>query len=119
RGKENALQIISRELKGKRKKGVIGTGSMSDPYNPFEKQYALTRGALELININGFGVSIATKSDLILRDIDLLKAIQSHSPVLVKITITTCDDDLSRKIEPNVAVSSKRFGAIKELSKNG
>lgn len=119
RAKENALNIISKELKGKRKKGVIGTGAMSDPYNPLEKEYALTRGALELINTNGFGVSIATKSDLILRDIDLLKSIQSHSPVLVKITITTCDDELCKKIEPNVAVSSKRFHAIKELSKNG
>ena len=91
---------------------------MSDPYNPFEKNYCLTRGALELINRYGFGIAIATKSDLITRDIDILKLIQSHSPVITKITITSCDDNLCSIIEPNVAVASKRFEAIKKLSDN-
>lgn len=118
RAKENALEIIAKELKSKRRSGVIGTGAMSDPYNLFEKEHRLTRGALELINKYGFGVSIATKSDLITRDIDLLKLVQNHSPVLVKMTITTYDDALCKKIEPNVSVSSKRFRAIKELSEN-
>jgi DNA repair photolyase len=92
---------------------------MSDPYNPFEKEYCLTRGALALINNYRFGISIATKSDLITRDIDILKEIQLHSPVLIKITITTCDDELCKKIEPNVAISSERFAAVKELSDHG
>lgn len=118
RAKKAALTIITRELKSKRRTGVIGTGGMSDPYNPFEKKFCLTRGALELINRYGFGISIATKSDLITRDIDILKSIQSHSPVLVKMTITTCNDDLCSKIEPNVALASKRFEAIKKLSNN-
>jgi len=119
RAKENALAIIERELKSKRKTGVIGTGAMSDPYNTFEKEYCLTRGALSLINNYGFGVSIDTKSGLVTRDIDILKKIQVHSPVLIKITITTFDDELCKKIEPNVAVSSKRFAAVKELSGEG
>ncbi len=119
RAKENALALINKELKSKKRTGVIGTGAMSDPYNPFEREYKLTRGALELINIHGFGVSLITKSDLVIRDIDILKKIKNHSPVLVKITITTCSDELCKKIEPNVAVSSKRFSAIKELSENG
>lgn len=119
RAKENALTLIARELKAKRSKGVIGTGAMSDPYNPWEREFCLTRGALELINAYGFGVSIATKSDLITRDIDLLKAIKSHSPVLIKVTITTADDKLCQKLEPYVAVSSARFTAIRELSENG
>ena len=119
RAKKDALILINKELKSKKRKGVIGTGAMSDPYNPFEKEYSLTRGALELINMHGFGVSIITKSDLIKRDIDILKKIKSHSPVLVKITVTTCDDELCTKIEPNVGVASKRFSAIKELSDNG
>ena len=72
---------------------------MSDPYNPFEREYKLTRGALELINTHRFGVSIATKSDLIMRDIDVLKKIRQHSPVLIKLTITTCDDELCKKID--------------------
>lgn len=119
RAKGNALDIIAAELKSKRRTGVIGTGAMSDPYNPFEKNYRLTRGALELINMYGFGVSIATKSDLITRDIDILKKIQNHSPVLIKITVTTCSDDLCKKIEPNAAISSKRFQAINMLSSQG
>lgn len=118
RAKKDAIALINRELKSKKRTGVIGTGAMSDPYNPFEREYKLTRNALEFINSNGFGVSIITKSDLIKRDIDILKKIKSHSPVLVKITITTCDDELSKKIEPNVSVSSKRFAAIKKLSEN-
>lgn len=119
RAKEDALTILARELKSKRKRGVIGTGAMSDPYNPFEKEHCLTRGALELIDKHWFGVSIATKSDLITRDLDILRAIQVHSPVLIKITITTSDDGLCKKIEPNVALSSKRFAVIEELSKHG
>ena len=119
RAKEDALALIERELKSKRKTGVIGTGAMSDPYNTLEKEYHLTRGALTLINIHRFGASIATKSNLITRDLDVLKEIQIHSPVLIKITITTCDDELCKKIEPNVAISSKRFAAIKELSDQG
>lgn len=119
RAKKDALVLINKELKSKKKKGIVGTGAMSDPYNPFEGKYCITRGALELINAHGFGVSIATKSSLITRDIDILKKIKSHSPVLAKITITTCDDELCKKIEPNVGEASKRFEAIKKLSDNG
>ncbi|RII36706.1 radical SAM protein [Clostridium chromiireducens] len=119
RAKKDALALINKELRSKKRTGVIGTGAMSDPYNPFEKEYKLTRGALELINAHGFGVSLITKSDLITRDIDILKEISSHSPVLVKITITTSSDELSKKIESNVSASSKRFSAIKQLSESG
>lgn len=119
RAKDNAVNIIHKELKGKKRTGVVGTGAMSDPYNPFEKELILTRNALKEINLNGFGVAIATKSSLITRDIDILKEIKSHSPVLIKITITTFDDELCRRIEPNVSLSSERFKAIEELSSNG
>ncbi|WP_066894827.1 radical SAM protein [Clostridium nigeriense] len=119
RAKENSLDIIRKELKSKRKKGVVSTGSMSDPYNPFEKKYNLTGRALEIINENGFGIEIATKSDLITRDVEILKRIKEHSPVICKLTITTMDDELCKKIEPNVAVTSKRFKAIEKLSSEG
>lgn len=119
RAKENAIEIIRRELKGKRRKGVIGTGAMSDPYNPYEKKLMLTRDALKQVNNYNFGIAIATKSPLVTRDIDILKEIQQHSPVLVKITITTFEDELCKKLEPKVQVSSERFKAIKELSDNG
>lgn len=119
RAKENSLEIIEKELKSKRKKGIVGTGAMSDPYNSFEKQYELTKGALSLINKYKFGVAIATKSSLINRDVELLKEIQSHSPVIVKISITTASDDLCKKIETNVSPSSERFQALKDLTDNG
>lgn len=119
RAKKDALSLIERELKSKRKKGVVGTGAMSDPYNCFEEEYRLTRGALELICRYGFGAAIATKSVLILRDIDILKEISKYSPVLIKITVTTADDQLCSKIEPKAPSSSERFGAIKKLSDEG
>lgn len=119
KGKEDMLHILENELSKKRVKGVVGIGAMSDTYNPMEIKYQQTRGALQLISKYGFGVSIDTKSDLILRDIDLLKEINSKKNVIIKFTITTPDDNLSKIIEPNVCVSSKRLEAIKKLSGNG
>ena len=119
KGKENALILLENELSKKKDKGVIGIGSMSDTYNPFEKEYEQTRGALKIISKYNFGVSIDTKSDMILRDIDLLKEINLKNNVIVKFTVTTSSDELSKMIEPNVCVSSKRYQAIKILSDNG
>lgn len=119
RAKEDALPLLARELNTKRRTGVIGTGAMSDPYNPFEQEYRLTRGALELIDTYRFGIAIATKSDLITRDIDVLSSICRHSPVLVKITITAADDSLCQKLEPRVAAASRRFAAINALAARG
>ncbi|MBS2904838.1 hypothetical protein KFV96_27365, partial [Klebsiella pneumoniae] len=106
RAKLNSTAIIRKDLKSKRKKGVVGTGAMSDPYNVFERKYEYTREALKLVDEFGFGIGIATKSSLITRDIDILKRIKTHSPVIIKITITTYDDKLCGKIEPNVSLSS-------------
>lgn len=118
RGKLNAISTLEREL-SRKEKGVIGMGSMSDPYNPQEKKYEMTRDALKLIQKYNYGVSIDTKSDLVLRDIDCLKEIRKKNNVIVKFTITTASDELSKKIEPHVCPSSKRFAAIKKLSDNG
>lgn len=119
KAKKNALLILQKELKAKRKTGVVGSGAMSDPYNPFEERALLTRGSLSLLNNYGFGSSIITKSDLVIRDIDLYKSILSHSPVLIKITITTPHDELSRKVEPFAPETSKRLAALRKLSENG
>lgn len=119
RAKESSIQLLRNDLKSKRRIGVIGTGAMSDPYNPFEKELMLTRNALEEIDKFKFGIAIATKSDLVTRDIDILNRIKQHSPVLIKMTITTFNDELCKKIEPNVCTTSKRFDAIKSLSDNG
>jgi DNA repair photolyase len=119
RAKTNAVEILERELQTKRQKGVIGIGAMSDTYNPFEKQHEITRKALALIQKYGFGVSVETKSNLIVRDIDLFKEINKRQNVILKFTITTANDDLSEIIEPHVCRSSERFRAMKQLSDNG
>ncbi len=119
KSKENALQILEEELASKTQKGVVSFGTLSDPYNELEREYEITRGALKLILKYGFGVSIDTKSDLILRDIDLLKEIDKKNNVIIKISITTYNDELARILEPNVISSSKRFEVLKELRKNG
>ena len=119
KAKQDALVFLQNELKRKTKTGVIATGSMSDPYNPFEQRLELTRGALKLIDRYGFGVAIATKSPLIARDIDVLASIRSHSPVLAKITVTTMDDTLCKRIEQGVEPSSQRVKAINALSEAG
>lgn len=119
RAKENALQIIRDDLRRKVKKGVIGTGSMSDPYNPFEKEMLLTRHALELADAFEFGIGIATKSDLIRRDIDILTSVKEHSPVLCKITVTTIDGKLASKVEPHAPAPEKRLDAIAALRDAG
>ncbi|MFQ9633409.1 MAG: radical SAM protein, partial [Coprobacillus cateniformis] len=117
--KEKALDILSLELMKKRQKGVVGIGAMSDSYNQYEKKEEITRGALQLIRDYRFGVSLETKSDLVVRDIDLFLEIQKYNDVIVKMTITTYDDTLSKIIEPHVCVSSKRFAAIKKMSQAG
>ena len=117
--KKDALRIIRDDLRRKVKTGVIATGSMSDPYNPLERELMLTHNALELVNAYNFGVAIATKSSLVTRDIDVLKDIKTHSPTIVKITITTADDKLCGIIEPNVSRASERFEAISRLTDKG
>ncbi|MBE6868140.1 MAG: radical SAM protein [Ruminococcus albus] len=119
RAKDNALMILRDELRRKVKTGVIGTGSMSDPYNPFERDERLTEKSLMLIDAYCFGITVITKSPLITRDIPLYKQIAEHSPVLCKMTITTADDKLSRLVERRVAVSSERFDALARMSDEG
>lgn len=119
KAKQNAAEILRDELRRKVRSGVIGTGAMSDPYNPFECTERLTEKALMLIDAYGFGITVITKSALITRDTDLYKQIAAHSPVLCKMTITTADDALCRKLEPNVSVSSERFDALARMSDAG
>jgi len=117
--KKNALDLLSKELSSKRKvKGTIGTGSMNDPYMPVEKKLEITRKALEIIALRKYPVHIITKSNLVERDIDILKDI-SQTYSAVSFTITSSDDCLSKKIEPYAPESSKRFKAMEQLAKNG
>ena len=117
RAKENALPLLRDELARKVRPGFVGLGSMSDPYNPFEKEFQLTRHALELLDAYGFGAAIATKSDLITRDMDVLRCMKAHVPVLCKITVTTTDEALAAKVEPNAPSPARRLAAVMELSR--
>ena len=117
--KENAPRLLEAALRSKRKRCMIGTGSMCDPYLHAEKELGLTRRALELIARYEFGVSILTKSDLIMRDIDLLEEINRRAKAVVQMTITTADDELCRVIEPEVCPSSRRFEVLCEMRERG
>ena len=119
RVKENCLQILRDELRRKVRTGIVGTGAMSDPYNPFERTELFTRHALELIDAFEFGAMVLTKSSLIERDTDIFCSIAEHSPVLCQVTVTTADDELSRFIEPNVDFSFILFEAIAKMSESG
>lgn len=119
RTKKDALKILENELRRKRIKGVVGMGAMSDTYNSFEKELMLSRNALILIDRYGFGLSLETKSNLILRDLDILQNISKHSSAIVKMTITCADDTLSKMIEPNVCPSSDRFQALQTMNEAG
>lgn len=115
----NAPQLLEKALKGKRKPCVIGTGSMSDPYIPLEERLGLTRQCLEIIEKYGFGVTVLTKSDRVLRDIELLERIHRRAKAVVQMTMTTFDEDLCRMLEPNVSTTRQRFEALKVLQTAG
>ncbi len=116
--KINAIDLLKKELPSKRVKGTIGTGSMNDPYQPAEKQFQLTKKSLELMVKHGFPVHIITKSDLVLRDVDILREI-SKTYAAVTFTVITTDDKLAGIIEPGAPPPSKRLKTIETLSRAG
>lgn len=116
--KENSLDLLKKELK-KRPKSMIGTGAMTDPYIPLEKNLNYVRNALKLIYDYGFGFTCITKSDLILRDLDLLKKINEKSKAVVQMTLTTADDDLCGILEPNVCSTGRRVEVLETLKDEG
>lgn len=117
--KENAPALLEAALKAKRKPCMIGTGAMSDPYIPLEEKLLLTRRCLELIDKYGFGIAIQTKSDRILRDMELLQRINSRTKAVVQMTLTTYDENLCRILEPGVSTTRARYAALKEFQAVG
>ena len=116
--KKNAPELLERALKSKRKRCMIGTGAMCDPYMHIEEKLKLTRRCLEIIDKYEFGLAIQTKSTMILRDLDLLKSINKKSKCVVQMTLTTYDEDLCRILEPNVSTTKERFEALKVFRDN-
>ena len=117
--KRNAVQLLEQQLRRKRKPCMIGTGAMSDPYLHLESDLLLTRQCIELIDRYGFGLTLLTKSNRILRDLDVLESIHSKSKCVVQMTLTTYDDALCKVIEPNVSVTSERIKVLKEMQRIG
>ena len=117
--KQNAPELLEKALRSKRKKCMIGTGAMSDPYMHCEEELRLTRRCLEVVLKNGFGLAIQTKSDRILRDIDLLSEINESAKCVVQMTLTTYDDDLCRILEPNVCNTKRRIEVLEEMQRRG
>lgn len=117
--KQNAPELLELALRSKRKKGVIATGAMSDPYMHCEEDLRLTRKCLEIILKYGFGVAIQTKSDRILQDIDLLDEINKTAKCTVQMTLTTYDDDLCKVLEPNVCNTKRRIEVLEKMQERG
>ena len=119
KAKADALPILRDDLARKVRPAFISMGAMSDPYNPFERELQLTRHALELIHAYDCGVAVATKSDLIVRDLDLYREIGRGAPVVCKLTVTTTDDDLAAKVEPRAPLPGQRLAALEKLAGAG
>lgn len=117
--KINAPELLEKALRSKRKRCMIGTGAMCDPYLHAECELKLTRRCLELIKKYDFGAAVQTKSDLVMRDIDLLSDINRSTKAVVQMTLTTADDVLCRIVEPNVCATSRRFEVLCEMKKAG
>lgn len=117
--KKNAPELLEKALRSKRKPCMIGTGAMCDPYMHCEKELKLTRKCLEIIEKYGFGAAVQTKSDLILRDLDLLKSINEKSKCVVQMTLTTYDEELCKILEPNVCATKERVKALQIFRDNG
>ena len=117
--KQNAPELLESALRRKRTRCMIGTGSMSDPYLPLEAEAQITRRCLEIILKHGFGCTVLTKSNLILRDLDLLQALHEKTRCVVQMTVTTIDDDLCRLVEPCVCPTSERLAVLAKLQQLG
>lgn len=117
--KINAPQLLEKALKSKRKKCMIGTGAMCDPYLHIEENLKLTRKCLELIDQYEYGVAVQTKSTRVLRDMDLLKSINDKTKAVVQMTMTTCDETLCKILEPNVSTTKERFETLLQFKEAG
>ena len=117
--KQNAPELLAEALRKKRRRCMIGTGSMCDPYIPAEKELCLMRRCLEVIERYDFGAAVLTKSDLVLRDLDILERINRKTKAVVQMTLTTADDDLCKILEPGVCPTSHRFEVLKECHARG
>jgi len=117
--KSNAPLLLEDALKRKRNKCMIGTGAMSDPYINIPENLDNIRSCLKIIDKYDCGIAIQTKSDLILRDLEILKSINKKAKCIVQTTFTTFDEELCKKIESNVCSTKSRYEMLKVMQENG
>jgi len=114
--KVNAGEVLRKELARTQQRGVALLGSVTDAYQPAERKYKITRALLTALVEARFPLSILTKSDLVLRDLDLLKQLEDCT---VGLTITTLDEEVRRRFEPRSSSVAKRLNALRVLHENG
>ncbi|MGZ4898783.1 MAG: radical SAM protein [Candidatus Angelobacter sp.] len=114
--KKNSAWLLRQELRQVRAGQSIAIGTATDPYQPAERKFGITLAVMEeFARHEGFSLGLVTKSDLILRDLDLLRAIASRNRLRIHITITTTDTNLARILEPRAPRPDLRFIAVKKL----
>lgn len=116
--KTNAPEILRKQI-AKKQKDVVAFSGVTDPYQPAEKHYETTKKCLQVLSDLKFPVFIGTKSDLVLRDLDLLKKINEESACVVSFTITTFDEDYRKVFEAHAPSSVKRLQAMKKIAEAG
>ena len=117
--KLKADELLEHTLRRKRTKGMIMAGALTDPYVPIEEELQITRRCLNQIERFDFGLAIQTKSNLIMRDIDILDKINRKTKCVVGITMTTYDEELCKKLEPKVCTTKERFSVLLALKERG
>ena len=118
--KTNAAQVLRQELSAARYQvKPIALGANTDPYQPIEKRYEITRQVLEVLEETGHPVTIVTKSALILRDLDILRRMAERGLVKVALSVTTLDRDLARRMEPRASTPPRRIEAVRQLTDAG
>lgn len=117
--KINAIELLESQLRRKRKKAMISSGSMCDPYMPIEETWNLTRKSLELIEKYGFGATLITKSARVMRDFELIQRIHAKTKFVLQMTLTTYDEDLCKIVEPRVSTTQERVEVLKRFRDAG
>src|ERR1700690_3788420 len=118
--KQHTVDLLRRELRRVGPGEAIALGTATDPYQPAERRYEVTRGILEeFARHRGFELRIVTKSNLIVRDVDLLRGVSQNNALSIHITVTTLNVELARILEPRAPRPDLRMDAVRELSEAG
>jgi DNA repair photolyase len=118
--KQHASELLRSDLRKVKAGEIIAIGTATDPYQPAERRYEVTRSVLEeFTKRSGYDIGIVTKSNLILRDTDVLRRVAERNSLYVNLTITTLDIDLARILEPRAPRPDLRLEAVRRLNENG